>query len=158
MNECRDLCELLNIPDITHPDCAYSKNKWKQLVKESVLKKNTTELKDKMNGYSKLEAFKNEETCELKEYFQTMTMEEARTNFRVRSMMVKCGLNQPNDPRNIATLWKCSACSNVDSQSHIIWCPAYQKLREGKSLDNERDIVQYFQKVMAIREKLDLRE
>ena len=39
VSECRDLCELLNIPDITHPDCEYTKNEWKQLVKKSVMKK-----------------------------------------------------------------------------------------------------------------------
>ena len=77
-------------------------------------------------------------------------------NIRIRSKMIKCGLNQSSDPRNIATLWKCSACSNIDSQTHILWCPAYQKLREGMSLENDRDIVKYFQRVMLIREKLDL--
>ena len=44
-----------------------------------------------------------------------------------------------------------------NSQSHILWCDAYSKLREGKSLDNDRDIAQYYYKVMLIREKLKLK-
>ena len=108
-------------------------------------------------NYSKLEVMKGEEKCEVKDYISSMTMEQARTNFRIRSMMIKCALNQPSDPQNIASLWKCRACSvNIGSQSHILWCPAYKKLREGKSLESDLDLVQYYQKVMAIREKLDI--
>ena len=53
---------------------------------------------------------------------------------------------------------KSSACGNIDSQSHILWCDAYRKLREGKSLDSDRDIAQYYYKVMLIREKLKLKD
>ena len=73
--------------------------------------------------------------------------------------------NQVSDPRHRAELWRCDSCSslldpdscnNIDTQSHILWCPAYRKLREGKSLDNDKDIVNYFRQVMVIRSKLKL--
>ena len=37
-----------------------------------------------------------------------------------------------------------------------MWCPAFKELREGKSMDSDIDIVNYFRKVLKIREKLDL--
>ena len=99
---------------------------------------------------------KDEEKCEMREYIVAMTMQEARTKFRIRTRMINCAMNQPSDPKHIANLWKCTACSNVDTMSHILWCPAYKSLREGKSMESDIDIVQYYQKVMAIRDKLDL--
>ena len=91
------------------------------------------------------------------DYLKDMTMEEASTHFRIRTRTFNCKMNQSSDPKHRAELWKCSACGNIDSQSHILWCDAYSKLREGKSLDNDRDIAQYYYKVMLIREKLKLK-
>ena len=102
-----------------------------------------------METYSKLDKMKLEAKCEMKEYLKDMTMEEARTHFRIRTNTINCKMNQSSDPKHRAELWKCSACGNIDSQSHILWCDSYSKLREGKSLDNDRDIAQYYYKVMA---------
>ena len=52
-----------------------------------------------------------------------------------------------------AELWRCNECMSMDSQSHIVWCPAYAPLREGKNLNNDEDLVKYFQTVMKIREE-----
>ena len=41
---------------------------------------------------------------------------------------------------------------------YILWCPAYAKLREGKSMDRDQDVLDYFHKVMVIRNKLKLRK
>ena len=49
-------------------------------------------------------------------------------------------------------LWKCDFCMSMDSQSHIIWCPAFSSLREGKNLHNDMDLITYFREVMKIRE------
>ena len=66
-------------------------------------------------------------------------------------------INFSSDPKNMAELWRCSSCqTNIDTQCHILWCQAYAKLREGKSLDNDHDLVQYFQQVLNIRTKLKL--
>ena len=53
---------------------------------------------------------------------------------------------------NRSSLWKCEDCGYVDTQSHIIHCPAYQGLREGKSLNSDDDLVAYFSEVLKLRE------
>ena len=68
----------------------------------------------------------------------------------------KFKMNQPSDKTNKATLWECNGCGNVDTQAHILWCPAYQELRVGKSLEDDADLVEYYRKVLLIREKLDI--
>ena len=61
-------------------------------------------------------------------------------------------MNRKSDKAYDEKLWKCDYCKNLDSQSHILWCPAFSPLREGKSLSNDQDLVEYFKNVMKIRE------
>ena len=94
-----------------------------------------------------------DEKFEEKPYLTEMSMHEARTNFRIRSNMTDVKWNKRSDKNNQKTLWKCEECGNVDSQSHIIWCPFFASLREGKSLDSDQDLVKYFIEVFKIRKE-----
>ena len=68
---------------------------------------------------------------------------------------IACIMNQSSEPVNKATLWKCEACGYVDTQSHLIYCPAFKDIREGKNLESDNDLVDYFSKVIKIREEID---
>ena len=152
--EVKELCQQMNITDIVGVTrLNIKKNSWKKWVKEKVHEKNTEDLKKKMENMSKLEAMKGEKKCELKSYIQELTMKEARLKFKVRTKMFPCKFNFQNDPVNIKKIWKCDDCNNVDTQAHILWCPAYKNLREGKSVDNDKDLIEYFQKVYSLRTK-----
>ena len=73
------------------------------------------------------------------------------------SNMMDFKFNYKNNPSHSKDLWKCDSCqSAIETQDHILWCPAYHELREGKSIENDKDLVEYFSKVMKIREKLNL--
>ena len=72
---------------------------------------------------------------------------------RVRTRMVKCKMNQSSSKCNKASLWQCEDCGYIDSQTHIIHCPAYKDLREGKDLNSDVDVANYFKEVLRIREK-----
>ena len=55
----------------------------------------------------------------------------------------------------MSNLWKCDSCqSEIDSQSHVMVCEAYKTLREGKNINDNKDITEYLMKVALIREKL----
>ena len=82
-----------------------------------------------------------------------MSMPDARIMFRMRSSMTNTWMNKQSDKNNTKNLWKCRECSNIDSQSHILWCPFFSQLREGKSLDSDEDLVSYFHEVFKIREE-----
>ena len=50
-------------------------------------------------------------------------------------------------------LWMCDSCqSEVDTQTHVLYCPAYKKLREDKDLNSDQDLVKYLAQVLKIRE------
>ena len=74
--------------------------------------------------------------------------------------MVSCKMNMSSKRSNIETVWKCESCmaGAIEIQSHILYCEAYKPLREGESLDSDKDLVEYFRKVMEIRDKLGINE
>ena len=109
-------------------------------------------------SYVKLEEIKNE-SYEKKEYLSFMTLESARMNFRIRSKMIKCKFNYSSDRRNVISSWRCDSCMrmgklSMETQPHILVCPSYRLLREGKSMSSLEDITEYYRKVMIIRDKL----
>ena len=113
-------------------------------------------------GYSKLDELKDE-SYGAKPYIKEMSILDARMMMRVRGRMIKCKMNFSSDRANVASSWKCHSCMSgaveggaVETQSHILFCPAYSALREGKSLESDKDVVDYFRKVMEIRDKLSI--
>ena len=91
---------------------------------------------------------------EEKEYLSKMSMFNARIMFRIRSKTNEAQMNKQSDKNNAKNLWKCQECGNINTQSHIIWCPYFSSLREGKSLDNDEDLDSYSRKVFKTREDL----
>ena len=97
------------------------------------------------------------ETFERNTYINNMSMKEAKTFFKFRTHMTNVKLNYKNDKKNREELWRCDSCkSAIDTQSHILWCPSYKELRAGKNINNNEDLVNYIQRVMEIREKLNI--
>ena len=97
------------------------------------------------------------EKFETKEYLKKMDINKARVKFKTRTEMLNFKFNYKSDPKNSACLWNCDSCqSAIETQDHILWCPSYSELREGKDLKNDKDIIDYFEKVLKIREKLKL--
>ena len=96
-----------------------------------------------MKHLSKLQD-KVEEKFERKEYLKNKVGIEARTMFKFRSQMFCSKMNYRNNPKFKADLWLCDSCqSQIDTQSHVLFCPAYQILRADKDLDNDKHLVQY---------------
>ena len=99
------------------------------------------------------------EDFERKEYLSNKNVKEARTMFAFRSHMYPCKTNYMNEPKLNLDLWVCDSCqSAIDSQSHVMICPSYSSLREGKDIFNNRDVAEYLLKVILIRDKLGFRK
>ena len=161
-SECMKMIHELGIPNITEDNIRQhiSKLKWKKIVKDAVKKACEVELKREIKDLKKL---KNgpmiEENFSTKSYLKEYCLDEARTLFKYRSKMLNFKFNYKNDVKNLQELWNCDSCqSAIESQDHILWCPAYVDLRKGKSLESDEDLVQYFSSVMKIREKLQLKK
>ena len=118
---------------------------------------NKMDILEKMAPYKKMDhkTIENEK-FEVKSYVKNMNPAQARLRFRISSFMTKTvKMNFSSDPKNARDLWQCWHCDKIDSQAHILHCTEYEHFREGKSLDNDLDLVEYFRQVINLRENLD---
>ena len=71
--------------------------------------------------------------------------------------MIETKMNFRNMKNYSHELWLCDSCErSIETQSHLLWCPAYSSIREGKDLNNEQDLINYIKKVMQVRDELNL--
>ena len=99
------------------------------------------------------------ESFHQKEYFKSTKINEGRIMFRSRCKMLNCKMNFPSDPKFKKELWLCDSCKRaIDTQSHVMICPAYSKLREGKDVNSDDDVITYLVEVMKIRERMGFRK
>ena len=42
---------------------------------------------------------------------------------------------------------------NMDTESHLLWCKSYSKLRENLDFSLNKDLCKYLQKILVIRSK-----
>ena len=84
-------------------------------------------------------------------------MEHARVVFRFRAEIYDAKLNFKNNKAYKEERYLCDSCqSEVDENTHVLYCPSYRQLREDKDLQNDRDLAMYLQRVLAIRTRLRL--
>ena len=70
-------------------------------------------------------------------------------------MIKEAKLNFPNDPKFKSQGFQCDFCPSISSQNHIKVCEEYEHLREGKDLENDLDMIQYFVDVIKFRQEVE---
>ena len=155
IREARDLLIKYKLPNIIDEEFKISYSMWKKTVKREIKNTFETELKASMITSKLKDGPLVGESFGLKDYTVKLQMTEARMKFRLRSFTSKVKMNRKSDPTYAAQLWKCDGCGNLDTQSHIMWCPGFAPLREGLNIDNDKDVINYFQEVFKLRESLD---
>ena len=135
-----------------------NRKEFKKFINNKIIEYNEIQLKEeiKSKNYKKIQSFQHEK-CELKDYFKTETVDNVRINFRWRTKMIETKMNFRNMKNYSHELWQCDSCERaIETQSHLLWCPAYSSIREGKDLNNEQDLINYIKKVMQVRDELNL--
>ena len=142
----------------------YTKPQWKKLIREKIIKENKNDILNQMKSYKKLkyDDFKDEE-FRVQPYLQKLNIPQARIMFKLKSLMTPTvRMNFSSDPKHAANMWTCIRCSSDgdlygfrDTQKHIICCPGYAVLRQDKDLNNDKDLVTYFQQVIKHRQDND---
>ena len=126
-------------------------------MKVAIKKQNELTLKEELKKSKKVSELEEE----TKPYLKTLNLFDARTIFKQRSKMMKnVKMNFSSDPNYSKELWKCDSCQScVDTQSHVLWCAAtaaYATIREGRNLDDDKDLAHYLQEVLKIRTELSI--
>ena len=158
LSECSEVLCRLNVTSME----SYSKEQWRRLVKEEMYQMNKEDLiRDsiclKKIGYTREDKFRRQS------YLSEMNVLDARLMFKIRTNMVPTvQMNFMSDAGFEENLWTCSGCShlsssvsvihgNRDTQQHIVTCPGYTSLRDGRNLNCESDLVNYFRDVLKVR-------
>ena len=90
-------------------------------------------------------------------YFYSESLINARTIFRYRMELFEAKMNYKNKPGYKQEKYLCDSCeSQIDHNSHILFCPSYAVLRQDKNLNEDAHLAGYLQKVLEIRTKLRL--
>ena len=149
--EVQGFMEELELPSCL--EVAFTKSKWKNLVKKAIKKANESEIRKSIEPYKKMKHLSIEnETFECKQYLSTLPLEKARTLFKHKFKMTEnVKMNYKNDAGFANSLWKCSNCSNKDTESHLLWCPGYADMRNGLNLNADADLCSYLQKIFSVR-------
>ena len=128
-----------------------------------IRKSEESKLKERMKHYKKIHHEKKiEEKYELKEYMKSLNLKRARMKFALESEMVQqIKFNYMSDKKYEKSNWACDFCLeikkkyNPDSITHAINCEGYQNLRKNANLENEVDMIDYFIKIVKIRNDLN---
>ena len=148
-------CQELNVSH-TLFDPEVSKYKFKKYVKSVCRTQNDAELYSEIKEYKKMKAIQDE-ICKGNKYFFQENLYNARVIFRFRVELTESKMNFKNKYEYKCEKYMCDSCqSEIDENTHVLFCHSYKNLRDGLDMNNDRDLAQYLQKVMNIRMKLRL--
>ena len=130
---------------------------WKATVRKAVWNHNESWLKDKIeNRYEKLQDLRNDNFGRM-EYLASKSIDNCRMMMSMRSNMVNVKENFKNMYKNRRNELSCDSCQGkeVESQSHVLLCSAYDKFRDGLDLTKQDDLILYYREVLAYRDRKD---
>ena len=148
--EVTEICGKLEIEDANTLEM---ENVGKKMMRSKVIaaakEVNEKEVKSKMR--TKCEDMKDEE-IKLQDYFDNLTLYEARECFKIRSNMNKIRGNYKNMATNKQAGWRCVGCNlEVELNSHVMICGAYEDDRSDLEMNTDKGIVEFFRRVMKKR-------
>ena len=151
VGECNILLELYGIT--VRPE-ELSKVHWRKLCKKMILNKNKIDILEKAKKYKKISYDEmKKESFEVKSYLKDLSLSDAKLKFAIRTKMVRTiQANFKGEQQYKSNNWKCVGCGKLDTQEHVLGCSAYKHLREGRCLDNDKELVRYFRSVISMRE------
>ena len=108
-------------------------------------------IRNEMEGKKKTKDLVTED-CKTQKYFKEKSLVTSREIFRIRTNMNEIRGNFKHDFRYKKSGVMCVACGGEEEvNSHVMVCPEYEDLRQGRDLANNNDLVYYFRKVMSRR-------
>ena len=152
--ECEDFLIQFRITNVA----SYSKLQWKNFVKRQIFQLNKEEIIHRMQTYKKINYWDFEcRSFGPQSYLKSMSEVNARLRFKIWAKMTPTvRMNFRNNRDYKKSGWACPDCQAPDTQEHILICSAYALMRENKNLEDDSDLVDYFNLVISHRLKQEL--
>ena len=150
--EVEDICEQLGIENVN--ETVLGKTQFSKLVDKAIVQKEDQMLKEESVNMEKMKVIRADEWG-LKEYVRTGHLYSVRSTWEVRAYMLRVAGNYSHHSRYLATGWLCQACQLQvrEDQDHLTSCAGYEDLREGKDMDDDKVLVEFYTAVMRRREQ-----
>ena len=150
--EAEEICEQLGIQSINKS--VLSRKQFSQLIDAVLVQKEDELLKEGSVNKEKMKRI----SCDqwgMKEYVRTGNLYSVRSTWEARAYMLRVAGNYSHHSRYLATGWLCQACQLQvrEDQDHLADCSGYKDLREGKNMEDDKELVEFYQAVMRRREK-----
>ena len=133
----------------------FSKKNWKSFVKRTIESENREHLIESSKKYKKIDYLSmSNEDYGIKDYFLKYDLSRARLKFKERSQcMTTCKVHYQSDKQNLETMFICpqTQCDSIDTLLHWRKCRSYTHLRENRNLDDDFDLLNYYQDVINLR-------
>ena len=137
-------------------DSHASKGQFKLRVKEACRRRNDEELEEEIKSYKKMKAMRDE-VEKGNGYFYKESLSSARIIFRFRAELIEAKMNFKSKQEYRREGYLCDSCeTEIDENTHVLFCPAFKELREGKDVNNDRELAEYLKEVLSIRMQLRL--
>ena len=148
--EVAEICDKIGIPDVN--TVTVDKNN----IRNAIFEGHYEEMMNVVKDQRKLEDTKDDDLREVQDYFCEKSVDNVRMGFMIRTQMV------PKIPGNLKKKYRvregleCSECQvgEIMTQSHCLTCTAWEDLREGLDMDNIKDLVIFFRKLLVERSKV----
>ena len=133
----------------------------REKIEEAIFFNHYKDLKEELYKSKKLDKIKHEDFQKEQEYMNNRSIENCRTQFRVRTEMVDTFRDNfrskyrtlPRGQEDRDPGLQCGDCGlDRDSQIHCLDCPAWAEARDRLDLHCMEDMVTYFRRVLKGRE------
>ena len=99
----------------------FTKAQWRRIIKSKIYEKQRLECLESMKGYKKIDYHKcAEEKFEMKHYFKTLNIQEARLCYKIKHFLVlMVSLNFKNDAKFRAQNYLCQDCLTEEMAEYV---------------------------------------
>ena len=131
-----------------------SKAQFKAIVRSRMKEKNRLEVLELIRPLKKVDYFTvKDKEYKLKDFFKTLTLAQARTQFLISTNMARAKINYMSDPVYSKELYLCDCEEGlICSTMHFKVCSKYEKHRQNIDWTDNVQVIQYYEKVLKLRE------
>ena len=150
--EAEELSEELGIENAN--ETSLPKKMYTKMVDKACKEKEDESMKSETTEFGKMRKIRAE-TWGVKEYVKSGSLYSVRSIWEMRSYMLDVAGNYSHHKKYESTGWLCQACSFQvrEDQDHLTQCHGYTDLLQGRNLDIDAELVDFYKAVMARREE-----
>ena len=150
--EVRDICSELGIPNLNNHDIPVSH------IKKAITEHHDRNMIEEITKSKKMMKHKNDDFSQVQQYMLGKSVDNCRMAFRIRCEMVndiKGNFKDKYKRLGGEAALKCEDCSEnqIQTQSHCMICPHWEKIRRGLNLDSIDGVVTFFKQLLLERSR-----